>query len=87
MWIREEHEEIGKHISVDDYIGMVDDTPDGEFLDGITLSILSARLTGLSDESLKTLTGIDWLDLLIQHNESTEEYEMCSILKKIKDIN
>lgn len=29
--------------------------------------------------------GLDWLQLFLEHNEETEEYELCAIIKEVID--
>ena len=29
--------------------------------------------------------GVDWLELLMEHNEGREEYELCAEIKKVLD--
>ena len=84
MWIKKLNEE-GYHVSVLDFIDIVGEPPTEDFLDELTLSCINARIGGMSYENLHGHIREDWLNLLIKHNEYTEEYEACDVLHKIKE--
>lgn len=67
-----------------EYIEVFGGIPDDEDLDILTQEFLSAYHRLETDPfELISGFGIDWLELLLDHNVEKEEYELCTIFRDL----
>ena len=58
--------------------------PKVEMLDDMTQEFISAyHRHGVDPFELVDGFGIDWVQLLLKHNENIEEYELCAIFRDL----
>jgi hypothetical protein len=67
-----------------EYIECYGGIPDGDDLDILTQEFIRAYHRFQTDPlDLVAGFGIDWLELLLEHNVKKEEYEVCSIFRDL----
>ena len=77
-----------RRMSVDEYELIFGMKPHSKFLDYITKHVLRiATVVNMDYGTIIDRIGYDWLELLLQHNESIENYEACAIIVNILKSN
>lgn len=67
-----------------EYIHIYGKMPEDDDLDVLTQDFLGVYHTeGVDPFKLVGSFGIDWLELLLEHNVEKEEYEICSVFRDL----
>lgn len=67
-----------------EYIQVFGGVPDDDDLDMLTQEFMEAYHRLETDPfELVSGFGVDWLELLMEHNEGREEYELCAIFRDL----